>query len=117
NFPTVNAIKNHISGTPEIYLGLYPFDAFVTKLNTNGSALVYSTYLGGDTQDEGIAIAVDANGNAYVAGFTDSPNFPVTTNALQTHLGGLSDAFVTRIAASGTNFVYSTYLGGANNDH
>ena len=117
NFPTKLAIKNHISGTPEIYVGLYPYDAFVAKLNTNGSALVYSTYLGGDTQDQGLAIALDTNGNAYVTGFTDSPNFPVTTNALQPQLGGLSDAFVTKIAASGTNFVYSTYLGGTNNDH
>ena len=116
NFPTINAIKNHISGAPEIYLGLYPFDAFVAKLNTNGSALIYSTYLGGDAEDQGVSIAVDANNNAYVGGFTDSTNFPVTTNAVQRQPGGMSDAFVTRIAAGGTNFVYSTYLGGTNDD-
>ncbi|PYJ03516.1 MAG: hypothetical protein DME25_12005, partial [Verrucomicrobia bacterium] len=119
NFPTKFAITNldHIHGTPEFFTGLYPFDAFVTKLNTNGSALVYSTYLGGDTEDQATAIAVDTNGNAYVTGFTDSTNFPHTVNALQTTLGGASDAFVTRLTASGSNFVYSTYLGGTNDDH
>src|SRR5207249_389478 len=93
-----------------------PFDAFVTKLNTNGSALVFSTYLGGDTRDQPTGIALDATNNVYVTGWSDSANFP-TNNALQAHLGGASDAFVTEIAASGTNFVYSTYLGGTNDDH
>src|ERR1051326_8007545 len=80
NFPTINAIKNHISGAPEIYLGLYPFDAFVAKLNTNGSALIYSTYLGGDAEDQGVSIAVDANNNAYVGvhGNTDSLVFHIS---------------------------------------
>ncbi len=117
NFPTQSAISNHISGVGEPFLDLFPFDAFVTKLNPSGSALIYSTYLGGNAEDQGIDIAVDTNGNAYVTGFTDSTNFPTfPTNALQTDLAGGSDVFVTKISSNGMAFVYSTYLGGTNDD-
>ena len=109
------AIRTNLSGIPSPVFGLLPFDAFVAKLNTNGSALVYSTYVGGDTYDEGIAIAVDSAGCAYITGFTDSTNFP-TVNALQTNLAGATDAFVAKINSNGTAFVYSTYLGGTNLD-
>jgi Beta-propeller repeat len=91
--------------------------AFVTKLTPTGSALVYSTYLGGSGDDSGSAIAVDGSGNAYVSGDTSSTNFPTTTAAFQTTFGGgLSDAFVTKLNATGSALVYSTYLGGSDDD-
>jgi hypothetical protein len=90
-------------------------DAFVFELNKTGQGLVYSTYLGGTGDEQGSRIAVDSSGNAYVAGATNSPGFP-TSNALagQSSLSGSSAAFVTKINASGTDWVYSTYLGGNN---
>jgi hypothetical protein len=88
-------------------------DAFVSKLNPMGSALVYSTFLGGSNYDYGNGIAVDANGNAYITGPTSSTNFPTTPDALQTTFGGgYSDAFVSKLNSTGTALVYSTYLGG-----
>jgi hypothetical protein len=101
-------------------------NAFVTKLNTgaNGArSLVYSTYLGGATCDEGHGIAVDTSGNAYVTGFTFSKNFPVTANAFQPMLrsiqSGGSNAFVSQINTSrsgNSSLAYSTYLGGSGSD-
>ncbi|HKO96289.1 MAG TPA: SBBP repeat-containing protein [Pyrinomonadaceae bacterium] len=93
------------------------FDAFVTKLNPNGSGLVYSTYLGGNQGvDRGWAIAIDNAGNAYVTGDTTSNTFP-TANAIQSgYGGGLSDAFVTKVNASGSALVFSTFLGGSLTD-
>jgi hypothetical protein len=92
-------------------------DAFVAKLNPSGSALVYSTYLGGSGYDQGNAIAVDSAGNAYVTGGTRSTNFP-TMNPLQpANAGGLfGDAFVAKINAAGSALAYSTYLGGSDSD-
>ena len=90
-------------------------DAFVTKLNPAGSALVYSTYLGGSATDYGTAIAVDSSGSAYVTGIVDSTDFPVV-NAMQPKLGARSDAFVTKFDPSGSALVYSTYLGGGSVD-
>jgi hypothetical protein len=89
-------------------------DAFITKLNAAGSSFVYSTYLGGSSIDEGRGIAVDAAGNAYVTGFTES-NGLATTGAFDTTRSG-RDAFVTKLNAAGSSFVYSTYLGGNNPD-
>lgn len=89
-------------------------DAFVTKLNPAGSALVYSTYLGGSGLDEGAAIAVGAAGDAYVTGATSSSNFPVARAVQDSYRGGGSDAFVARLSPSGSALVYSTYLGGSN---
>jgi len=74
-------------------------DAFVTKLNSSGSALVYSTYLGGSDYDDAEAIAVDSAGNAYVTGRTTSNDFPTTTGAFQTARGRNYDAVVTKIGA------------------
>jgi Bacterial Ig-like domain (group 3)/Beta-propeller repeat len=92
-------------------------DVFVTKINAAGSALVYSTYLGGSGDDVGSAIAVDSSGNAYVTGTTYSTDFP-TMNPLQpANAGGGSDAFVSKINASGSALVYSTYLGGSGSDY
>ena len=102
-FPLVNAFQSTPGGDR---------DAFVTKISPDGSALVYSTYLGGSGADRGNRIAVDSSGNAYVAGSTTSADFP-TANALQgTHSPNSSDAFVTKFNAAGSTLVYSTYLDG-----
>jgi len=102
DFPTKGAIQGTQGGSG---------DAFVAKLNATGSALVYSTYLGGIGTDNGTAIAIDSAGNAYVVGSTFSANFP-TRNPFQSAKGAQEDAFVAKINASGTALVYSTYLGG-----
>lgn len=88
-------------------------DAFVTKFNGGGTGIIYSTYLGGNGDDSGNAIAVDVAGNAFVAGYTWSTNFPVV-NAFQRSLSSVvaSDAFVTNLNPAGTGLVYSTYFGG-----
>jgi len=92
------------------------FDVFVTKLNAAGTALVYSTYIGGSGDDEGYGIAVDGSGDAYVTGLTGSTNYPVTPGAFQTTNGGVRDVFVTKLNATGTALVYSTYIGGSGYD-
>ena len=109
NFPTT-------MGAFQSTLGSGSGNAFVTKLNASGSALVYSTFLGGNNQSEGQSIAVDGSGDAYITGFNFSTNFPVTAGAFQTTAKG-EDAFVTKLNANGTALVYSTYLGGSSNDH
>ena len=115
DFPTKNAIYNKISGTADVTFHVYPYDAFVAELNTNGSALVYSTFLGGTDKDLGSAIAVDPAGYAYVTGYTYSTNFPIL-NAAQKSMGGVDDVFVAKLAPGGTHLVYSTYLGGLLSD-
>ena len=122
DFPTsTNALYGHI-GSKILPQGFYFSDAFVAELNTNGSQLVYSTYLGGNGQDIGTAITVDTSGNAYVVGYTSSTNFPTTTNAMQRSLlctNSLyvnANAFIAEIAPGGTNLNYCSYLGGTNND-
>ena len=106
NFPTTpGAFQTTFAGGS--------FDAFVTKLNPTGSALVYSTFFGGGGFDRGFGIAVDAAGNAYVTGLTDSSNLPTTAEAFQTTIGGSSDAFITKLDPTGSRVVYSTYLGGS----
>ena len=102
-FPVENAFQPDLNG------GFA--DAFVTKVNPDGSSLDYSTFLGGNGFDIGQGIAVDAGGSAYVTGVTTSTNFP-TANALQPVSGGSEDAFVTKFSPSGSALVYSTYLGG-----
>jgi hypothetical protein len=87
-------------------------DAFVAKLNTAGSGLLYSTYLGGTGAEQGIGIAVDAAGNAYVTGQTYSTNFPTTALAFDTTVNGFDDAFVAKLNPTGSGLLYSTYLGG-----
>ncbi len=91
-------------------------DAFVLKLNSTGSAVVYGTWLGGVTDDFGTSIAVDGDGNAYVAGQTFSSDFPVTAGSLQPTAGRIGDAFITKINAAGSALIYSTYLGGDGGD-
>jgi outer membrane protein assembly factor BamB len=91
-------------------------DAFVAKLRPGGTGLVYVTYLSGRREDRAEAIATDAGGNAYVTGYTMSPNFPVL-NAMQPdwRCGSLyGDAFVVKLAPDGSRMRYGTYLGGCN---
>jgi len=90
-------------------------DVFVSKLNPGGTALVYSTYIGGDSNNAGMGIAVDGHGDAYVTGSTNSPNFP-TVNAVQGRPQGGVDAFALEVSASGSALVYSTYLGGSSDE-
>jgi hypothetical protein len=96
---------------------LHPFrgqtDAFVMKLNRDGSELVYSTYLGGAEPDSGTSIAVDAAGRAFVTGDTSSVDFPTTPGAVQTINAGRTDGFVASLSRSGATLRYSTYLGGS----
>ena len=88
----------------------------MSELNPTGSALVYSTYLGGSNTNYGAGITVDASGDAYAAGFTKSTDFPTTPGAFQTTLRGVGNCFVTELNPTGTALVYSTYLGGSGGD-
>ncbi len=110
-FPIVNAAQTTAGGGGA--------DAFVAKFSPAGNALVYSTYIGGNGQDLGTGIAVDSTGAAYVTGTTSSASFP-TVNAFRPSNSGnpfaTYDAFVTKVSPAGNTFVYSTFLGGANND-
>jgi hypothetical protein len=93
------------------------FTAFVTKLNPTGSALVYSTYLGGSGGDSANALALNASGNAYIAGTTGSTDFPVTPGSFQTtNKATSSTAFISELNATGSDLIYSTYLGGSSKD-
>ena len=128
NFPvTAGAVQPKYAG----YYSL-PFlveqlvgDAFATQINPTGTAVSYSTYLGGSQNDLGTSIAVDSSGLVYVAGFSDSSNFPVTTNASQPRFGGdggqgpyfqYGDGFVTVIDPVASRLVFSTYFGGSEDD-
>ena len=109
NFPTVGAIQAANGGGQ---------DAFLTKLNPAGTAIVYSTYLGGTggggaNPEQANAVAVDSSGNAYIAGTTNSINFPVTTGAFQASFNAVQDAFAAKVNPAGSALVYSTYLGGS----
>jgi hypothetical protein len=109
NFPTANPIQATFGG------GFPDGDAFITKLNAAGNALVFSTYLGGSDNDVGADIDVDSAGVAHVGGFTSSSNFP-TANAFDSTFSGTQDGFVTKLNAAGNAFAYSTYFGGSNSD-
>jgi hypothetical protein len=113
-FPVVNPIQGTLGGGT---CGTLPntvpcSDAFVTKVNASGSALIYSTYIGGNLSETGRGIVIDASGSAYITGSTTSANFPVA-NAFQPTLGGGVDAFAAKLNATGSALVYSTYLGGS----
>jgi sugar lactone lactonase YvrE len=91
-------------------------ETFVTKLSPTGSSLVYSTFIGGNDVDTPYSIALDGSGNAVVVGVTKSTDLAVTANAWQTSRQGASDAFVTMLNASGSAYLYNSYLGGGNDD-
>jgi uncharacterized protein (TIGR03437 family) len=122
DFPTVNAVQKTLktSGASQ-----YNADAFIAKLSPDGSKLTYSTYFGGLSPDFATAVAVDAAGNAYVTGYTLSPDFPVSSGAFQTTYGGgggqfssivdTGDAFVVKMTPTGT-VSYATFLGGKQDD-
>jgi hypothetical protein len=105
NFPTINPLQAALSGTS---------DAFVTKINQAGSALLYSTYLGGSGEDGGDSIATDSRNSIYISGWTNSDDFP-TLDAAQPHPDGLDtveNVFAAKLKTDGSALVYSTYLGG-----
>jgi len=102
DFPLVNAFQKTRGG------GL---DAYLLKLNSAGNAILFSSFLGGSADDQGFGVAVDAVGNAYVTGSTSSTNFPTVSPLQRSLVGGLNDAFVTKVSAGGA-VVYSTYVGG-----
>jgi hypothetical protein len=106
DFPIKGAYDNTYNGF---------IDAFVTKFAPSGRTLVYSTYLGGNFWDGGHAIAVDANGAAYVLGHTFSSDFPLK-KAIQNTLDPYGSLFITKLSSSGNALVYSTYLGGSQSD-
>lgn len=142
--PVSNCIGVIGNGDPRFCTGGGNFDdniyrseiityAFVTKLNPQGTQVLYSTYLGGSNvylNQKGNAVTVDSAGNAYVAGETFATNFPTTPNAVQTSKAsamnylscqpytpqGTMEAFVAKLNPSGTALLYSTYLGGSGND-
>lgn len=107
NFPTHQAWDSTFNGAT---------DAFVTKLNPSGTAWVYSTFLGGSSTDSGASIAVDSAGSAYVAGETNSGNFP-THNPYQASNHGSQDLFITKLNSAGSALTYSTFLGGSSGDY
>ncbi len=93
------------------------WDAYVLKLAADGGSLLFSTYIGGETTEVGYGLALDGSGNVVLAGATDSADFPITTGAYdQTFGGGKYDAFVLKLAAAGDSLLYSTYVGGADED-
>jgi membrane-bound inhibitor of C-type lysozyme len=108
DFPTANPLQLNKNGD---------YDAFVARLNADGSGLVFSTYLGGSGADYGNAISVDpTTGHALITGATSSANFP-TVNSLQAHNAGDADVFVARLSADGKALIFSTYLGGGGADY
>ncbi len=88
------------------------FDAFVTKFNSSGTGITYSTLVGGDDSESPLCISVDSSGNAFIGGQTLSSNFPTTTGAYDRSLNALYDAFLTKVNAAGSALVYSTFVGG-----
>lgn len=114
DFPVTSSAFQAIykGATPPFAAG----DAFVAKLNADGLALSYSTYLGGSGEDESNSIAVDASGNAYVTGSTTSIDFP-TVNPVQPARAGSSDAFMAKFSVTGASLLFSTYLGGSDVDN
>ena len=120
DFPTAHALQPNEGGPPD-----FPQDAFVSKISPDGSTLLYSTYLGGKKTDIAYGIAVDSLGEAYVAGTTDSPDFPVTPNAFDTLCGAdgecgatwnpqayiVFNGFVTKFNVAGSALIYSGFVG------
>lgn len=111
DFPTLDGYQGTRTDAPP-----GNWAAFVSKLNPTGTGLVYSTYLGGTTSDNGAAIAVDSAGSAYVVGWSNSKDYPTTAGAYQTSYKSPQSAFVTKLSPAGNSLVYSTLLGGLHYD-
>jgi len=123
NFPVTGTAFDRSCGTDGLCNGTY--DGFVTKINPTGSALVFSTFLGGSSYDYAAGIVVDSTGSIYVSGNTTSTDFPITASAAQKTFGGMStgcvpgstttcgDVTITKLKANGSGLMYSTYLGGS----
>jgi hypothetical protein len=110
DFPTTSGVYDRSYGG-----GTY--DIFVSKLSRDGRMLLYSTYIGGSSEDGGDGIFVDIAGNAYITGKTYSPDFPTTEGAIDRELDGGRDAFVAKLSAAGDDLIYSSYLGGNSWDY
>jgi hypothetical protein len=108
DFPTEEAIQPALHGFSQ--------DGFLAKINSGGSALIYSTYLGGSEEDAATSVAVDPSGAAYLTGYSRSVDFR-TVSAFQRENAGGRDAFVAKLSADGQDLIFSTYLGGTNNDY
>ncbi len=106
NFPTVAPFQSLSGGNS---------DGFISKFSSTGTALVYSSYLGGSADDYGYAIVLGSDGAAYLAGKTSSTDFP-TINPYQSAFAGMTDGFVAKFSSTGSDLVYSTYLGGVKGD-
>jgi hypothetical protein len=91
-------------------------DAFITKINSDGTNLIYSSYIGGSNGDTGRGIDIDGDGNTYITGYTDSHDFPVTPNAYDTSASGVHDVFVTKFNSNGNDIIYSTFISGNGDD-
>jgi len=115
DFPTKNARQPGNAGGAIAVFG-DGNEAFVTKFSPDGRQIVYSTYLGGSGTDTGSRIAVDALGDAYITGDTQSSDFPTTSTAVQPTYHGGGDAFVTKLTPDGSQLAYSTYLGGKSHE-
>jgi Beta-propeller repeat len=122
DFPTTAGVKQPTCGTDANCNGRTN-DAFVAKFNAAGTGLIYSTFAGGSNTDTGYGIAIDASGNAYVAGETYSPDFPTTNGAFDRTCGdnaqcesSSNDAFALKVSPDGSSFLYSTFLGGGSSD-
>ena len=102
----------HTAGVAQAAKGA-GYDGFVAKLNAAGTGLAYGTFLGGAGDDYVLAIALDSLGNAYVTGDTSSADFPKSSDALQSSLGGVFSAFLTKVNAAGAVFDYASFLGGS----
>ena len=107
NFPLQSAYQSMNMGDA---------DVFISELNSGGSALVFSTYLGGTARDRAFGLALDSSGNIYVAGDTQSTDFPTTSGVFQSVYAGNGDAFATKLNAGGKTLSYSTYIGGTGVD-
>ena|SRR5436853_3486532 len=112
-YVTGNALGDFAAtpGAAQSQFGGGDSDAFVMKLNAAGTQVIYATYLGGSGYDSGASLAVDAAGNAYVAGTTGSADFPTTAGAYQPSGHGLSNIFVAKLNPMGNALAYSTYIG------
>jgi hypothetical protein len=111
NFPTTTGAFQITCGG-----GCADNSAFVTKFSSTGSALLYSTFLGGSDEQEAFALALDSSNDVYVTGRTSSTDFPLTKGSFQTAFGGVFDAYVTELNPTGSALMYSTYLGGSASD-